>query len=68
MLSGMTAKVPEKAKEAHKNLSPLKKFSDPKAVTRTILSLISDLNEQVTGQVLNLESRMGIAIQAYEDD
>ncbi len=62
MLSGMTEKVPEKAKEIQKNLSALKKFSDPEAVAKTILFLISDENTQITGQVLNLESRMGNAI------
>lgn len=58
MLSGMTEKVSEKAKENQKNLSPLKKFSDPKAVAKSILYLLSDENEQITGQVLNFESRM----------
>lgn len=58
MLSAMTEKVPEKAKEAQKNLSALKKFSNPEAVAKAILFLLSDENEQITGQVLNLESRM----------
>lgn len=62
MLSGMTAKVPEKAKENQKNLSPLKKFSDPASVAKKILYLLSEENEQITGQVLNLESRMGPTI------
>ena len=61
MLSGMTEKVPEKAKEMQKGLSPLKKFSDPKAVAKSILYLLSDENEQITGQVLNFESRMSWA-------
>ena len=62
MLSGMTAKVPEKAKENQKNLSPLKRFSDPLSVARKILYLLSEENEQITGQVLNLESRMHWAV------
>ncbi len=62
MLSGMTAKVPEKAKEMQKCLSPLKRFSDPKTVAKSILSLLSDENTQITGQVLNFESRMPFMI------
>lgn len=61
MLSGMTKKVPEKAKEMQRNLSALKSFSNPKAVAKAILNLISDENTQITGQVLNLESRMTFA-------
>ena len=62
MLSGMTEKVPEKAKTIQKNLSPLKSFSNPESVARYILYLLSDENKQITGQVLNVESRMGLAI------
>lgn len=67
MLSGMTQKVPDKAKEAQKNLSPLKSFSNPEAVAKSILFLLSDENTQITGQVLNLELRMSPAIQANEE-
>lgn len=67
MLSGMTQKVPDKAKEFQKNLSPLRCFSNPEAVAKSILFLLSDENTQITGQVLNLESRMGLMVQAYED-
>ena len=61
MLSGMTKDVPEKAKEMQKGLSPLKSFSNPEAVAKSILFLLSDENTQITGQVLNLESRMSWA-------
>jgi len=67
MLSGMTQEVPDKAKEFQKSLSPLGQFSNPEAVARSILFLLSDENTQITGQVLNLESRMGFSVQAYED-
>ena len=67
MLSGMTQKVPDKAKEMQRDLGPLKKFSDPNAVAKSILYLLSDENEQITGQVLNLESRMSPAMQANEE-
>lgn len=63
MLSGMTQKVPEKAKEVQKGLSPLKSFSSPDAVAKAILFLVSDENQQITGQVINLESRMGPTIE-----
>jgi len=62
MLSEMTAKVPEKAKEAQRNLSPLKQLSNPDAAAKAILFLLSDENTQITGQVLNLESRMSWAV------
>lgn len=68
MLSGMTKNIPEKAKEAHKNLSPLKNFSDPKSVARAILFLISEENTQITGQVLNLESRISNGTTIYENE
>ena len=61
MLSGMTEKVPEKAKEIQKSLSPLRHFSDPKVVAKSILYLLSDENTQITGQILNFESRMSWA-------
>lgn len=67
MLSGMTQKVPDKAKEFQKSLSPLGQFSNPEAVAKSILFLLSDENTQITGQILNLESRMGLSVQAYED-
>ena len=61
MLSEMTEKVTEKAKEAQRNLSPLKQLSNPDAAAKAILFLLSDENTQITGQVLNLESRMSWA-------
>lgn len=67
MLSGMTEKVPEKAKEIQKNLSPLKTFSDPKAVAKSILFLLSDENTQITGQVISLESRMSATIAMLDE-
>ncbi len=67
MLSDMTQKVPEKAKEFQKSLSSLGQFSSPESVAHAILFLLSDENTQITGQVLNLESRMLPATQAYED-
>ncbi len=66
MLSGMTEKVPEKAKETQKGLSPLKKFSDSESVAKAILFLLSDENTQITGQVLNLESRMAPMIMPID--
>jgi len=62
MLSGMTNKVPEKARELQRNLSAIKKYSDPDAVAKAILFLLSDENTQITGQVLNLESRMSWSV------
>ncbi len=58
MLSDMTEKVSDKAKEVQRRLSPRRQFSDPKAVAKSILFLLSDENTQITGQILNFESRM----------
>lgn len=65
MLSVMTQKVPEKAKETQKNLSALKDFSNPQSAAKTILFLLSDDNAQITGQVINSEARMGAAVGIY---
>ncbi len=66
MISSMTNKVPEKAREVQRNLSAIKKFSDPDAVAKAILFLLSDENTQITGQVINLESRMPVTIALFD--
>ncbi|MBM4276550.1 MAG: 3-oxoacyl-[acyl-carrier-protein] reductase [Deltaproteobacteria bacterium] len=50
----MTDAVPEKAKEAMKQMIPMERLGQPEDVAQAVLFLVSDSSSYITGQVLNV--------------
>ncbi len=56
----MTKELGEKAKERFLNMIPLRRFGTPDEVAQTVLFLLSDESQYITGQTLQLDGGLGI--------
>ncbi len=54
IITEMTAKIPEKAKEEWLKIIPMKRGGTPEDVANTCIYLASDLSSYVSGQVINV--------------
>jgi 3-oxoacyl-[acyl-carrier protein] reductase len=60
IITDMTARLPEKAKEAFLSVIPMARGGEPAEVARVVLFLASDLSSYVTGQVIRIDGGMAI--------
>ncbi|MBN1409804.1 MAG: 3-oxoacyl-[acyl-carrier-protein] reductase [Spirochaetales bacterium] len=60
IITDMTAKLPEQAREAFLNVIPMNRGGEPKEVADIAVFLASDLSSYVTGQVIRVDGGMSI--------
>jgi len=56
----MTTELGEKAREKFMNMIPLRRFGTADEVAQTVLFLLSDESQYITGQTVQIDGGLGI--------